>query len=265
MIPPDPSFLWEVKKYLLFFSLFTLLLTTYGQHRVNGKIINENEEDIGFCHVFNQTLNSGKVADMQGRFELLARKNDTIRFSYVGYQSYQLVVSSVHLVNYLKITLTEDSLLLPSITIYADKYYKVPLNMTGEPIIIPGVSLINPPERIKPGDFRPGGGSGIGGIPLPGVTIEGPITYFSKDEQEKRQAVKAYQETQETITYQIYIAQDSVRKKLCKLYRINQDQYDEVLIRLHSYWPDIQKSYRPQEIWNWLLVHFDRTVPVVRR
>ena len=29
-----------------------------------------------------------------------------------------LVVESVHLVNYLKVTLTEDSLLLPSITIY---------------------------------------------------------------------------------------------------------------------------------------------------
>ena len=151
-----------MKNGIAFFILILLSGHLVAQHRVQGKIINEDGDDVGFCHVYNQTLNSGKVADMQGRFDLVARKDDTIRFSYVGYQTFELTVKSIHLVNFLKVTLTEDSLLLPSITIYADKNYRVPLNLKGEPIIIPGVSIIDPPDPIKPGDIRPGGGSGVG-------------------------------------------------------------------------------------------------------
>lgn len=252
-------------KQLCFLSLFFVIsLTVYAQHQVKGNIINESGEDVGFCHVYNQTLGTGKVADMQGRFQVTARKDDTIRFSYVGYATLELVIESIHLANYIKITLPEDSIMLPSIRIYADKYYKVPLNIQGEPIFIPGVSIVDAGEPIEAGDIHPGTNPGVGGIPGGGLTIEGPITYFSKDEREKRKAQEAYEETQKTITYQKYIAQDTVREKLCELYKINDQQYDEIIVRLHQFWPDIQKSYRPTEIWNWLLVHFDRTVPVIR-
>lgn len=230
---------------------------------VIGAIIDDDSNPIGFCHVYNKTLGLGKVSDMNGRFEILARKSDTLKFSYVGYQTFEMEVNSIHLVNYLRVKLPEDSVLLPAITIYADPEYKVPVRENGEPIFIPGVSLVNPPPPVKPGDLRLGA-TGVGGVPIPSIGIEGPITYFSRDEREKRKAVEAYEETRETITYQKYIAQDTIRQKLCELYKINSEQYDKIIIRLHEQFPDIQKTYRPNEIWNWLLAHFDRTVPIIR-
>lgn len=232
---------------------------------VTGRVQDEQEDAIGFCHVYNKTLEMGKVADMHGRFQVTVRKGDTLEFSYVGYQSLELVVRSVHMVNFLSITLPEDSILLPSITIYADPNYKVPLNIQGEPIFIEGVSIEGELQPVKPGTIGIGAQPGVGGVPVPGAVIYGPISYFSKEEREKRQAAEAYKETRETITYQMFIAQDSVRNKLCDLYELDSSQYDQVIRRLHRQFPGIQKTYRPEEIWNWLLSHFDRTVPVVKR
>lgn len=205
----------------------------------------------------------GKVSDKNGKFAITAQKGDTLHFSYVGFKSLELPINSIHLVTFLKITLPEDSLVLPSITIYADPNYHVPLNMKGEPIIIPGFNDHKSENPIKPGSIR-GGATGVGGVPLPGAVIYGPITYFSKDEREKRKAEEAYQETRETITYQKFIVQDSVRSKLCELYRLDSAQYDQVIVRLNRQFPGIQKQYNPIEIWNWLLMHFDRSAHIIR-
>ncbi|MEQ9307421.1 MAG: carboxypeptidase-like regulatory domain-containing protein [Marinoscillum sp.] len=223
----------------------------------------ENQEAIGFCHVYNETLDLGKVSDMQGKFTLTAAKGDTLKFSYVGYKPLKVVITPSHLVNFMKVTLPRDSVMLPSITIYSDPYFKVPLNVKGEAIFIQGVSLVNPPPPIKAGDAS-FGATGVGGVPVPAVGIEGPITYFSRDEREKRKATEAKEETRETITYQKFIAQDSVRNKLTNMYALDSAQYDEVIRRLHQQFPGIQKTYRPNEIWNWLLHHFDRTAPIVK-
>ncbi|MEQ8473268.1 MAG: carboxypeptidase-like regulatory domain-containing protein [Marinoscillum sp.] len=238
-------------------------LASFGQHTVKGTVVDENEEGVGFSHVYNETIDLGKVSDIQGKFVLTAAKGDTLRFSYVGYKTLKVIVSSSHLVNFMKVTLPRDSMLLPSITIYSDPYYKVPLNIKGEPIFINGVSLVNPPDPIKAGDAS-FGATGVGGVPVPAISIEGPITYFSRDEREKRKAAEAYEETRETITYQRFIAQDSVRVKLSGMYALDSTQYDEVIRRLHQQFPGIQKTYRPNEIWNWLLHHFDRTAPIVK-
>lgn len=252
-------------KYLLsLFFGFIWIVPCFSQNTLEGKVQSESEDPIGFCHVHNTTLDLGKVADMHGRFKLTVRKGDTVEFSYVGYQSLKLIIEPVHMVNYLRVTLPEDSILLPSITIYADPAYKVPLNVKGQPIYMPGISVEGELKPFKAGRAEISAVPGAGGVPIPGATIYGPITYFSKEEREKRAAAEAIEETRETITYQKYIAQDSVRQKLCYLYEIDSTQYDEIIRRLHRAFPGIQKTYRPEEIWNWLLTHFDRTVPIIK-
>ena len=255
-----------MKAGYLYLILSLSMLQGFTQHTIRGTILNQEGRDVGFCHVYNKTLDVGKVADLQGRFELTARRNDTVEFSYVGYVPLEVVIDHVHLTNFMKITMTEDSILLPSIRIYADRYYKVPVEVNGPPIFLPGVTIVNPPDPIKAGDIRAGTDPMMdGGIPGGGFTLYGPITYFSRDEREKRKAEFAYKETRETITYQKYIAQDTVKAQLVEMYKLTEDQYDEVLVRLHQFWPGIQRSYRPREIWNWLLIHFDRTVPIVKQ
>ncbi|WP_170148001.1 carboxypeptidase-like regulatory domain-containing protein [Marinoscillum furvescens] len=238
-------------------------VTVMGQHSVTGKVENEKEEAVGFCHVVNRSTGLGKVSDIHGNFKIMARRNDTLEISYVGHQTLTLPVTNDMLVNFVKVTLPIDTIQLPKITIYADRYYKVPLNIKGPAIHIPGVTITNPPDPIKPGDVTLGA-SGVGGVPVPAATIHGPITYFSKDEREKRAALEAYEETRETITYQKYIAQDSVRKKLSAIYGLDSAEYDQIIVQLHQQYPGIQKTYHPNEIWNWLLAYFERTVPFVK-
>lgn len=257
-------FFGPVKRQIIYFILVVVSMAGYAQSVVRGKVVNAENENIGFCHVYNITMGLGKVADINGLFSLTARKGDTLKFSYVGYQSLEIPVKSIHVVNFIKVTLPEDTIELPSITIYADPNYRVPLSIQGEPLLIPGLSLTEKREPIKAGDIRPGAGIGPGGIPGGGATIYGPITYFSKDEKEKRKAEEAREETAKTITYQKFIAQDSVSAKLCMIYKLDSAQYDEVIIRLHQQFPGIQRSYRPTLIWNWLLTHFDRTVPLIK-
>ncbi len=208
-------------------------------------------------------MDMGKISDKNGNFSITARKGDTLEFSYVGYKTLDVPINSIHLVNYLKIVLPEDSLLLPSITIFADKQYRVPLNLKGEPIIMPGVNDRVSDNPIKAGSVRPAP-TGVGGVPIPGATIYGPITYFSKDEREKRKAVVAYEETRETITFQKFIVQDSIKNKLCSLYKLDSSQYDKIVVRLNEQFPGIQRQHNPAEIWNWLLMHFDRSAPIIK-
>lgn len=250
-------------KYLLTITALFFYLGVRCQGKVTGIITDGKSEAIGFCHVFNQTLGIGKISDMNGRFEVIARKNDTLEFSYVGYKSLYLTVNSEHLVHYVKINLTQDSVLLPSITVYADREYKVPLRDINEPMFIPGASLVDPPPPVKPGDLH-FGSTGADGVPVPAIGIEGPITYFSREAREKRKAERAYAETRATITYQKFIAQDTVRQQLCGLFDITTQEYDEILVRLNEQFPDIQRTYYTDEIWAWLLDHFGRMAPIVK-
>ncbi len=247
-------------------TILTLLFIQHlalGQHALNGLILNGDDEKIPFCHVYNSTLEMGKVSDRHGNFSVLAERGDTVLISSVGYQPVAIIIAPEHLLNFLKVVLPQDSILLPSITIYADPYYKVPLNTQGGPMQLYGIQRKTAGKTIEAGDIG-FGITGVDGIPLPGVVMYGPITYFSKDEREKRQAQEAYQETRQTITYQRFIAQDSVRGKLQALYDVDSAQYDRIIVRLNRQFPGIQQQYNPIEIWNWLLTHFDRTAPIIK-
>lgn len=237
-----------------------------AQNQIQGMVVDENEEPIGFCHVHNLTLELGKVSDMKGKFVVLANQGDSIRFSYVGYQPTIISVSNSHIVNFIKITLPKDSVLLPSITIYADKYFKVPIKPQFDPIFIPGVSIPGPQVPIKAGDAYVGSQMGENNMFLaPTVGIYGPITYFSKDEREKRKAEDAYEETRETLSYQKFMANDTLRHHLSRRFNLDSAQYTEIIYRLHENFPGIQRATMKNEIWHWLLSYFEQNAPIVKR
>lgn len=224
----------------------------FGQQGIQGIIVDQEEEPVGFVHVTNQTLGIGKVSTVSGRFDLLARRGDSITFSFVGYLPKTIEVNSVHITNYLMVKLSEDSLLLPSITIFSDKYFKVPLNYQGESLDV----------GIPRSDKEPEGPGSIGGPAEDGVglTLQGPITVFSKDAREQRKYGKAIETTSKTHYYATFIANDTVRNKLCKIYNINESTFDQILVSAHDKYPGIQRMTKPEQIWNWLVVYFDEVL-----
>lgn len=248
------------------YGIFYLYFTSLGlaQTNIAGKVVNEKNEEIGFAHIYNKTNGMGKVSDINGKFDLIAAKGDTILFSFVGYQKHTVRITPEHLDSYLKVVLPEDSVLLPSITIYADSEFKVPLNLQYEPIHVAGVSVEMKESKYQPGKIIAGGGEGIGGVPAGGVTIEGPLTYFSRDEKEKRKAAEVKQEDKETLTYSKFIAQDSIKQRLMDLYDIDSSQYNRIVTRLNLQNPGVQKANTNEEIWHWIINFFNEQVPVIK-
>ncbi len=228
--------------------LLYCLTPAVAQQSIQGIVIDHNENPLGFAHATNLSLNLGQVSNLSGKFKLLARKGDSIKFSFVGYIPETLIVESIHLTNYLKVKLTEDSLFLPSITIYSDPYFKVPFRYQGESMEI-GIAK-SERDPIGPGSIGPGE---IGGV---GLTLYGPITFFSKDAKEQRKYDDAMEETSDTQFYSRYIAIDSVKEKLCEVYQINDATYDRIIVSAHDRYPQIQTMKQPDQIWSWLLVYF---------
>tara|TARA_Y100001972_G_scaffold126747_1_gene181395 strand:+ start:5422 stop:6174 length:753 start_codon:yes stop_codon:yes gene_type:complete len=243
------NFVSQMKQYLPLIVLIALCAGQLkAQQYVEGIIVDQEENPLGFAHATNTDLNLGQVSNMNGKFNLLARKGDTITFSFVGFMKETLVVESVHLVNYLKVTLTEDSLLLPSITIYSDPYFKVPFNYQAESMDI-GLAKSDK-DPIKPGSLGPGESGGVG------LTLYGPITAFSKDAKEQRKYGNALESSAETHYFDRYIENDTVKTQLCKIYDIDSSTYDRIIVSLNNQYPQIQTLNKPEEIWNWLLQHF---------
>ncbi|XOV94657.1 MAG: carboxypeptidase-like regulatory domain-containing protein [Bacteroidota bacterium] len=240
-------------KYAVLTSIFLLNYNLLlAQQSIEGIIVDPDENPIGLAHVTNTSLNLGKVSTMNGRFNLLVRRGDTISISYVGYNTETFEVESIHMANYLKITLTEDSLLLPSITIYSDPYFKVPFKYQPQSMDV-GIPRSDK-EPIKPGSIRGPAGDGVG------FTLYGPISAFSKDAREQRKYQDAVSTTSETQYYDRYIETDSVKNKLCKIYHINSETYDRIIVSAHVQYPQIQTMNTPESIWNWLLVYFNEVL-----
>jgi hypothetical protein len=253
-----------VRRKITFIILLAICASGFAQTKIVGKIVNEQNEDVGFAHVYNRTNGMGKVSDMFGRFELIATKGDTVQFSFVGYQTMNTIINVAHIAHFMKVVLPEDSLLLPSITIYADSQLKVPLNYQGEAIFITGVSRDNEMTPTLPGKITKGTSPGIGGIPGGGVTINGPLTYFSRDEKEKREVAVVEETSKRTFTYNEFVAEDSTRLKLMAIYQIDSAQYSRIIVRLNRQNPGIQRASSREEVWHWIIRFFDETVPVIK-
>lgn len=78
-----------MKYILIVFFSFILLIEGFSQENIlfNGKILGIN----GFVYnvnVINLSSYQGTTSDIEGNFELYVSKNDTIKFSCVGYKSY---------------------------------------------------------------------------------------------------------------------------------------------------------------------------------
>ena len=93
---------------------------------IKGTVIhNETRLPMGSVHVINATKVSGTVTTPSGLFEIAAQVNDTLLFSYLGYETIKVKVTNDWIKeNPTKIYLSEKSYVLDEVTVF--KY-----NLTG--------------------------------------------------------------------------------------------------------------------------------------
>lgn len=119
-----------MKKYFTIIAFFAFYLT-YSQNDtipilIEGIVIhNETKLPINNVHVINTTRVKGTITDRNGKFELYAKVNDTLLFSYLGFETLKAKVTNDWIKNKTsKLVLTEKAYALEEIVV--SKY-----NLTG--------------------------------------------------------------------------------------------------------------------------------------
>lgn len=162
------------------------------------------------------------TTNSRGYFNLQASLGDTLIFRFPGFIEQ-------------KIRLTEDRFLLVQIQ---DRARLLPtFEVRGEPYAFRfkdgKLILIDPNEKTEPskkGEVSVGTGTSMGG----GLTIYGPISYFSKRARQERE----YQKKQEILSrrqgYLAVVDSDSVRTILMNDHQINRNTWDKIIVRFNE-------------------------------
>ena len=196
--------------------------------------------------ILAQASYSGNVLDatdkryMEGVEVSIVAKEQTASTNSRGYFTLKATVGDTLVLKYpgfidKKIRLTEDRFLLIQIQ---DRARMLPtFEVSGEPYTFRfrdgKLTLIDPNEKTeasKKGEVTVGTGTSMGG----GLTIYGPISYFSKKARQERQ----YQEKLETATrrkgYLEVVDSDSVRSILMDYYQIDRTTWDKIIVRFNQ-------------------------------
>ena len=85
-----------MRLYLFILMLLIAPLFLVAQEgTINGVLLDqESGEPLPFSNVFNKSVNSGTVTDIDGLFNVSASIGDTLQFSYTGYETYQVIVAN---------------------------------------------------------------------------------------------------------------------------------------------------------------------------
>lgn len=118
-------------RYFVVFLFILSFNSTWAQNDsiikiIKGTVIhNETRLPMGGVHVINATRVTGIVTTPSGLFEIAAKVNDTLLFSYLGYETVKVKVTNDWIKeNPTKVYLSEKSYILDEVTVY--KY-----NLTG--------------------------------------------------------------------------------------------------------------------------------------
>ncbi len=94
----------------LFFTILcsVFYLISFGQVvKLNGQIIDEDKESLPFANIKNVNTAEGTQSDIDGYFELLCTKGDSIEFSYIGKAPQTIIAKDS---SFLKVILKSDGL-----------------------------------------------------------------------------------------------------------------------------------------------------------
>lgn len=118
------------RKFILILFALTCVSQVYTQEsdekddrlvQFSGIIVNADSiQPVPFTHIIDITTNKGTMADYYGYFSFVARKNDTILFSAMGYKNSVYIIPDT--VSYKRYSLIQvmasDTIMLPQTVIY---------------------------------------------------------------------------------------------------------------------------------------------------
>lgn len=230
-----------------------------GQEELSGLIYSQAGEPVAFANIYNLQSKRGTSSDLGGRFRLSAKAGDSLRISFIGYESQFRVLSVADFLKPIRIILKENSYLLREVVIRDEYELPVVYRRKSRRQAVEGLPYIADPKPIEAGSSS-WGNQVSDGAPLDAVglnaTIYGPISFFSKGEREKRKLKKATKATDETAVYNAMMARPETNALLREEFQLSQAACDSLLSRFNQEQAHVARLSSEYQIWERLLQYF---------
>lgn len=106
---------YGIAKVLLLLTFFCFTFLSYGQTTVTGKVTDSNGEALIGVNVMIKNTQQGTITDIDGQFTLsVANTNETLEFSYVGFQTLDYPLNGRTSVD---VTMREDTEMLDEVVV----------------------------------------------------------------------------------------------------------------------------------------------------
>ncbi len=212
-----------MKSILFIFFLCITAVSAQGQV-LTGNIIDVLDQSyLNGVNVENTRTAATFTSSNLGYFRMEVELGDSVVFSKEGYVTHVIVVKeTVHQV----VSMVFDAVGLPPVDVFGER----------PSLYIPGISLDKDPNRkpMGPGRIMPGH-SGSFTEMTPGVTLDGPISYFTKRERNKRQYKRALEKLARQAAYLEVIQSDSIKQALMDRFELLETELDELIIGFNTY------------------------------
>ncbi len=227
-------YFYIVKSLIFIFSL--LLLRNASGQELQGIVLNENQSPMPYVYIVNLTQQVGSLSADNGVFMIKASPNDTIRMTFIGYKPLEIIIDKNIILKQITSTMAPLDIILSSVWVFSNTDYRIPKRYKGIPMKIPGIAEpgTEPTPQVS---FSPMMSENY----APGVVISGALSYFTKENIEKRKAIEAKIQTEKFITYAKLIELETIRSELKNKFNLSNSELDRLLIVMNLNKPQIQE------------------------
>ncbi|WP_111669574.1 peptidase associated/transthyretin-like domain-containing protein [Algoriphagus litoralis] len=213
-----------MKDAVFLFLIFLLALPGFAQSTYSGNVLDSFDKK--YLEGVSISVN-GKVSTLtnsRGYFSIKGMAGDTLYLSFPGFFDQRVILDSDR---FLLLQIQDRARLLPTFQVDAEPYrfrFKDGKLYLSEDEPEQEKSIY---QKVSAGLGTPDGGGG--------VTIYGPISYFSKRNTQLRRYAEQLEHIRRRSGYLEVIDSDSIRAELMAEYGLSRQDWDEIIIRFNEF------------------------------
>ena len=208
--------------FLLFVFLFAL--PVLGQGTYSGNVLDSFDKKYLEGVTVSTLQEKSVLTNSRGYFSIGGMVGDTLYLSLPGFYDQKVVLGKDR---FLLLQIQDRARLLPTFQVDAEPYrfrFKDGKLFLSENETEEEKSIY---QKVSAGLGTPDGGGG--------VTIYGPISYFSKRNTQLRRYAEQLEHIRRRAGYLEVIDSDSIRSELMAIYDLERDQWDQLIIRFNQF------------------------------
>ncbi len=226
-----PAGNWQTKvdfKLKKIISLFILVFAVVRMGNAQKKIVGNVVDSASLAHMAGVNIRlkntyGGTATDAKGFFKISVSPTDTLVFSFIGYKMEEFAPADLANESII-VRLTQQPKMLEAVTIMAKS--------------LQGLNSSTPVHlgtKSKLMNYSPYG-------------VGFSLSYFSKEEKEKRKLAKVVAEQERVKNYLVVVCSPEIRERFMQEFAINEDEYYKILIKFNEQSTSNLYDLTPEEL-----------------